>query len=108
MAVAAMKPKNAIESLRDVVQDLLVPELKAIKVELESLRMEMRLRDENQSRAINGLAEEMRLRDERQTHTWKTVSDAQNRAIQNLSDKLSVAIEARERLAVLEDRLPRA
>ncbi len=47
MAVLAMKPKNAVESPRDIVQDLLVPELKAIKTELESQRRETNLQFEN-------------------------------------------------------------
>ncbi len=42
-----MTPKNAVESLRDIVQDLLVPELKAIKVKLESQRRENHLQFEN-------------------------------------------------------------
>lgn len=108
MAVAAIKPKNAVESLRDIVQDLLVPELKSIKVELEAMRTEMRLRDEKQTEAthalrgelrsgLDALRIEMQIRDEKQT--------ASNQA---LSDKLGVLIEVRERLAVLEDRAKRS
>jgi hypothetical protein len=78
MSVAAMKPKNAVESLREIVQDLLVPELKAIKATMEGIRIEMQLRDEKQTQAI-----------------------------QSLSDKLSYAIDIRERLASVEARLPR-
>ena len=64
--------RNVIESFRDVVQDLLVPELKSVKVAIDSLRTERQLRDENQTRAI-----------------------------QNLSQKLDFAIDIRERLAAL-------
>jgi hypothetical protein len=78
MSVTAMKPKNAVESLREIVQDLLVPELKAIKATMEGIRIEMQLRDEKQTQAI-----------------------------QALSDKLSYAIDIRERLASVEARLPR-
>jgi hypothetical protein len=100
MAVAAMKPKNAVESLREIVQDLLVPELKAIKVDIESLRSELKSSTENLRIEIKSsneaLRNEMKLRDEKQ-----------GQAIQNLSDKLGYAIDIRERLAVLEDRMPR-
>jgi aminoglycoside N3'-acetyltransferase len=78
MSVATMKPKNAVESLREIVQDLLVPELKAIKPTMEGIRIEMQLRDEKQTQAI-----------------------------QALSDKLNYAIDIRERLAAVEARLPR-
>jgi hypothetical protein len=78
MALAAIKPKNAFESFREVVQDLLVPELKSIKVSIDSLRTKMQLRDEKQTQAV-----------------------------QHLSDKLDVAMNVRERLAAIEARLPK-
>ena len=90
MPVAAIKAENAVESLRDVVQDLLVPELKAIRADLDSYRRETKLE-------IEGLRTEMRLRDEKQTQ-----------ALQALSDKVGYALDIRERLAVLEDRAKRA
>ncbi len=100
MAASAHKPRNAVESLRDIVQDLLVPELRALKVEVEALRSESRnsieaLRTESRS-SIESLLSEMRLRDEKQAQ-----------AIQNVSDKLGYMMDVRERLAVLEDRVPR-
>ena len=77
-----MKVKSNVESLREIDQDLLVPELKALKVEMavgfDSIRTEMRLRDEKQTQAIEAL-----------------------------SDKLNYAIDIRERLASVEARLPR-
>jgi hypothetical protein len=75
MAVAA---KNIVDSLRDVVQDLLVPELKALKVSMDSMRTEMRVRDEKNDQAMR-----------------------------HLSEKLDFAIDIRERLASLEARMPR-
>jgi hypothetical protein len=75
MAVAA---KNIVDSLRDVVQDLLVPELKALKVSMDSIRTEMRVRDEKNDQAMR-----------------------------HLSEKLDFAIDIRERLASLEARMPR-
>jgi hypothetical protein len=44
--------KTVIDSFREVVQDLLVPELKA-------LRTEMKLRDENTQQAIRHLSEKL-------------------------------------------------
>ncbi len=78
MAVTEFKSKNAVDSLRDIVQDLLVPELKAIKTSIEAMRQEMQLRDEKQTQALK-----------------------------YLSDKLDYAIDIRERLASLEARMPR-
>jgi len=63
MAVTAIKPKNAVESLREIVQDLLVPELKAIKASMEGLRSEMQLRDEKQTQALQHLSEKFGLCD---------------------------------------------
>ena len=103
-----MKAKNAVESLREIVQDLLVPELKAIKVEMTSVHGEgASLRNEmhagfssvrNEMNAgFDAVRTEMRLRDEKQSQ-----------AIHALSEKLSYAIDIRERLAVLEDRSARS
>lgn len=80
-----MKPKNAVESLRDIVQDLLVPELKSIKVEMEAIRTEMRLRDEKQTEAIRHVGDNVR----------------------QLSEKLDYTLQIRERLAPPEARVPR-
>jgi hypothetical protein len=90
MSVTAMKAKNAVESLRDIVQDLLVPELKSLKVSIDSLRSETNI-------SMDALRNEMRLRDEKQTQ-----------AFHHLSEKLDRAIDIRERLAPLEARVPRA
>lgn len=126
MAVAAIKPKNAVESLRDIVQDLLVPELKSIKVEIEGLRTEMRLRDEKQTHVNNSLRSEFdsfrgevrlshdSLRNELKSRLdslrteMQIRDDKQTASNQALSDKLGLLIEVRERLAVLEDRAKRA
>jgi hypothetical protein len=78
MTVAAFKPRNVVESLRDIIQDVLVPELKSIKVSIDSLHMEMKLRDEKHEQSI-----------------------------QHISEKLDYAIDIRERLAFLEARVPR-
>jgi capsule polysaccharide export protein KpsE/RkpR len=115
MAVTAMKAKGTVESLREIVQDLLVPELKSLKVSIDSLHHELHsevaairgemtsLRGEMTSlrgemaTGFDAVRTEMRLRDEKQSQ-----------AIQALSDKLGYAIDIRERLAVLEDRSARS
>jgi len=81
--------KNIVESFREVVQDLLVPELKALRISVDSMKVEMQLRDEK-------VHAELRLRDERMQES-----------IRGLSQKLDFAIDIRERLAALEARLPR-
>jgi hypothetical protein len=88
--------KNAIESFRDVVQDLLVPELKAVKVSVDSLHSEM-----------NYLRSEMKLRDEKMEQIIRSGDEKNEQAIRSLSEKLDFAIDIRERLATLEARLPR-
>jgi hypothetical protein len=81
--------KNFVESFREVVQDLLVPELKAVKLSVDSLRSEMILRDDK-------LEQSIRLGLENATA-----------AIRHFSDKLDYAGDVRERLAAIEARLPR-
>jgi hypothetical protein len=85
----ATTAKSVVDSLREVVQDQLVPELKAVKVSVDSLRSEMILRDEK-------LEQSIRLGLENSTA-----------AIRHLSEKLDGAIAIRERLASIEARLPR-
>ena len=87
---------KATGSFRETVQDLLVPEFRALKVTMESIRTEMQLRDERQTHALEALTNEMRLRDEQQSKT-----------LSSLSQKLDFAIDIRERLAAVEARLPR-
>ena len=119
MAATEMKPKNAVESLREIVQDLLVPELKAIKVELDSqrretqarsdsLHTELKVRTEGISTELKvttdavradteALRVEMRLRDEKQSQ-----------ALPAISKKMGTLMEVPERLAVLEAGARRA
>jgi hypothetical protein len=75
MTIAA---KNIVESLRELIQDLLVPELKALRVSMDAIRSEMKVRDEKHEQAMR-----------------------------HLSEKLDFAIDVRERIASLEARLPR-
>ncbi len=102
-----MGSKNMVESFRDVVQDHLVPELKAVKVSVESLshqmdslRIEMKLRDEKMEQLIKA-------GDARLEQMIQHGDERNERAVQALSEKLDFAIDIRERLATLEARQPR-
>ncbi|AFL87249.1 hypothetical protein Terro_0927 [Terriglobus roseus DSM 18391] len=91
---------KAFSSFRETVQDLLVPELRAIKVQIESLTQEMRLRNEQ-------LVQEMRLRDEQLMQEMRLRDERQTKAIDRLSEKLDFSMEFRDRLTQLEARLPK-
>jgi hypothetical protein len=99
--------KNAVESLRDIVQDLLVPELKAIKVSVESGHTEVGyLRDETRS-SFDSLRQEMRLRDEKMELLIRHGDEKNEQAIHTLGRTIDSSVEIRERLAAIEARLPR-
>ena len=100
MAVTALKPKNAVESLRDIVQDLLVPELKALKAEMESQRRE----NHTQFEAIRT---ELKLRDDRQAEATQALRTEMSIRFEQLSDRITTALDLRERLAILEYRAKR-
>ena len=91
-----MSAKNVVESFRDVVQDLLVPELKAVKVSVDALHSE-----------VGYLRMELKLRDEKLEELIRHGVERNERAIQGLGQRLDDAIEVRERLAAIEARLPR-
>jgi hypothetical protein len=93
MATAA---KNIVESFREVVQDLLVPELRAIKVLAETAHADSRQLRSDLKESLDSLRNEMRIRDERQSE-----------GIRGLAKQLDFAIDIRERLASLEARMPR-
>ena len=100
MAVTAMKSKDAVESLRDIVQDLLVPELKAVKVSVESTKASIDSLRSEMTTSFDAVRTEMRLRDEKQTERSNHIS----KDIQHLSEKFDRAMDIRERLASLEAR----
>jgi hypothetical protein len=81
--------KNMVESLREVVQDLLVPELKSVKVSIDSLRTENAASQRNLEQII------------------RSGDEKNEQAILSLSQKLDFASDIRERLASREARLPR-
>lgn len=114
----AASAKSIVDSLREIAQDILVPEVKSLRVSLEGLRAEMQLGDRNLQSSVDALREEMKVRDERlhaemrlrdeRLHTEMQLRDEQMKeAIQMLAQKLDFAIDIRERLAGLEARLPR-
>ncbi|HEX4154770.1 MAG TPA: hypothetical protein VHY48_04075 [Acidobacteriaceae bacterium] len=129
MAITAIKAKNTVESLRDVVQDLLVPELKALKVTVDSHRNETKIQFDATRSEFDSFRTEIRSSQESLRNEMKSTQDSlrnemtsgfealrtemrirdekQTQALQALSDKLGVLIEVRERLAVLEDRAKR-
>jgi hypothetical protein len=96
----AVEAKSVVGSLREVVQDLLVPELKAVKVSVDSLRNEMKT-------SLDSLCQEMRLRDEKMEQLVRSGDEKNEQAIRSLSQRLDYAIDIRERLASLEARMPR-
>jgi len=96
----AVEAKSALGSFREVVQDLLVPELKAVKGSVDSLPGEMKM-------PLDSLRQEMRLRDEKMEQLVRSGDEKNEQAIRSLSQKLDFAIDIRERLASLEARTPR-
>jgi hypothetical protein len=88
--------KNAVESLRDIVQDFLVPEQRALKATVDSVHAEMGF-----------LRTEMKLRDEKMEQLIRHGDDKNEQAIRALAQKLDENLEVRERLASIEARLPR-
>ena len=103
--------KIIVDSFREVVQDLLVPELKSVKVSIDSLRSEMTisldsLRSET-THSLDSLRSEMILRDDKLEQAMRLGFENNAAAIRRLSDKLDDTMAIRERLASLEARLPR-
>lgn len=76
-----MKTESSIDSIREIVQDFLVPEPKAIKVEVASLRSEM-------NTSFDLIRTEMRRRDEKQVQATKSIDDKLTQSVQHLSDNL--------------------
>jgi hypothetical protein len=117
--------KTIVESLREIAQDILVPEVKSIKISIEALRTEMHwgdeklqgsidaLRTEMQVRdgklqdSVDALRSEMQLRDDRLHNELRLRDEQMKEANRTVSQKLDFAIDIRERLAVLEARMPR-
>jgi hypothetical protein len=99
--------KTVVDSLRGVVQDLLVPELKALRVSVDAMKTEMQLRDEKLEGSIEAVRTEMRLRSESLHTELQTSTTTLSASLQALSQRLDFAIDIRERLVTLEARVPR-
>jgi len=102
----AAASKNVLETFRDVVQDLLVPELKAIKVE-------MKLGDEKLEAAIRHLADrfeslrdEMRLRDAAMERMITYGDQRNEQLLLSFAERFGQTMDLRERLARLEGQRP--
>jgi hypothetical protein len=96
----ATTAKSVIDSPREVLQDILVPELKALRVSVDSMRTEMQLRDEKTQESVRHL-------DQRTQESIRHLDERTQESIRHLSDKLDFAIDIRERLVALETRLPK-
>ena len=99
--------KNIFESFREVVQDLLVPELKAVKVSVDSLRTEMKINND-------ALREEMKFRYEALEKVIANSHDSLAQMIRQNAERSDRSIQVlaenfqiRERLATLEARMPK-
>jgi hypothetical protein len=89
--------RTIVDSFREVAQDILVPELKALRVSVDSLRTEMQLRDEKTQESIRHL-------DLRTQESIRHLDERTQESVRHLSEKLDFAIDIRERLAALEAR----
>jgi hypothetical protein len=107
----AVPAKTVVDSFREALQDLLVPELKALRVSFDSLRTEMHLRTDGLQKEMqlrdDSLRAELKLRDEKLRAEIQSGDAATQELVRSLSQKLDFAIDIRERLAALEARLPR-
>lgn len=114
----AIPARTVVDSFREAVQDLLVPELKALRVSVDSLRTEMhlrtdslqkemQLREEKLQESIAGVRTEMRLRVENLGEEIQAGDKSTQDAVLALGQKLDFAIDIRERLIALEARLPK-
>ena len=112
------EPHNVVESLRDVVQDILAPDMKATRMSVEaihsevsSIRAEMKLRDEKMTQLVHSGDDKLEiliLSGDRELNQLINNGIERNaKDIQRLSEKLDLYIDICERLATLEARLPR-
>ncbi len=103
--------ENTFESFREVVQDRLVPELKAVKVSVDSLRTEMKinndaLREEMKYR-YEGLEKIIANSHDSLAQLIRQSEERSERSNQMLAEKFDGSVQIRERLATLEARMPK-
>ncbi len=100
---------KTVGSFREAIQDLLVPELRAVKSSIDALRTEVQLRGEQQAKATQALDERQTLvtqalgerltqsiqaLDERQTLATQALGERQTLATQALGERLTAAVES--------------
>ena len=78
---------KAVGSFREAIQDLLVPELRALKASMDALRTEMQLRNEQQAKATEEL-------NKRQTLVSEALGDRLTRSIEAMDKRQMVAAQA--------------
>jgi hypothetical protein len=122
--IASGTAKTA-SGLREIIQDLVAPDLRAIKVSVdglaqeiklrtdalaqeiktrtEALSNEMKLRHEGLQEELRMLRDEMRLRDENQGKMLYLMATD----IKSLAQKFDLTNDLRERIASIEARMPR-
>ncbi len=117
-------PKSIVEGFRQVVQDLLVPELKALQVRMENLEAELKEHRKQTAEQFAALRKEMEERfakvderfakvDEQFVRVWQVLNrllEAQQQtqtALQRILDRMDVTEalrDAQTRQQVLEER----
>ncbi len=85
-----MAVKDIYEAVKTAVQDIIAPQLEAVKGEISSLRIEIKRLDEKIDSSRNEIKADISRLDEKLLFTNK---------------RLDEALEIRERLAVLEVRI---
>ena len=103
--------KNILESSREILQDFVVPELKSVKTNVESLRTELHIHTqairEEMRLSVSAIREELKLHNQALREEMKLRQETVEQAIRGLSGKLDDYMDIRERIAQLEARLPR-
>jgi hypothetical protein len=111
--IASGTAKTA-SGLREIIQDLVAPDLRAIKVSVDGLTQElklrteaivseMKLRSESHQEDMRMLRDEMRLRDENQSKMLQLIA----MDMKSLTQKFDLTNDLRERIASIEARMPR-
>jgi uncharacterized protein involved in exopolysaccharide biosynthesis len=89
------------DDVRKAIQELIVPELKNLQLEIQSLKVEIRRLDEKIDSLRNEMTAEIKgLRAEMMSEFRRVDSQ-----IQSLEKELHLAIDIRERLAALESKM---
>ncbi len=97
--------KSIVDSFREVAQNILVPELKAVRVSMDGLRTEMLLRDDRLADAVEARRVEVRLRDERAQESIRHLDERTQQSIKALDDRAAALIaQTQQSITSLDDR----